>query len=211
MGSAVQTGRKLIRSRRFLRSNGGRAVGEDDLDLNGSRAVTDLFYSKDVLVPIAVALIGLVGTLTGLCVGYRKWLADKRIAASKTLTAGRQKAYEELWEKVERLNVEARIEEIPQEDYSKRIAEINAFMLRSSVFIDDSDRHLVNAYIQAAHRFHEVVRSGEVDADINLGDTAIIPEHVLQQCNALRETQKRALALRETLLKKTRSVLSEAA
>jgi hypothetical protein len=34
---------------------------------------------------------------------------------------------------------------------------------------------------------------------------------VLQQCKALRESQKSALALRETLLKKIRSVLSEAA
>jgi hypothetical protein len=94
---------------------------------------------------------------------------------------------------------------------SKRIAEINAFMLRSSLYIDDPDRQLVNSYIQAAHRFHEVVRSGEIDADINLGDTAIIPEEVLQQCKALRESQKSALALRETLLNKIRSVLSKAA
>ncbi len=63
-------------------------------------------------------------------------------------------------------------------------------MLRSSLYIDDPDRQLVNSYIQAAHRFHEVVRSGEVDADINLGDTAIIPEAVLQQCKASRESQK---------------------
>jgi hypothetical protein len=170
-----------------------------------------VFLNKEYVVPIAVALIGLVGTIAGLWVGYRRWLEDKRVAASKGFYAGRQEAYQQLWEKVERLNVDARIEAIPQEDYSKRIAEINAFMLRSSVYIDDPDRQLVNSYIQAAHRFHEVVRSGEIDADINLGDTAIIPEEVLQQCKALRDSQKSALAVRETLLKKIRSVLAEAA
>ena len=141
----------------------------------------------------------------------KSFLEDKRVAASKGFYASRQEAYQQLWEKVERLNVDARIEAIPEEDYFKRNAEINAFMLRSSVYIDDPDRRLVNSYIQAAHRFHEVIRSGEIDADINLGDTAIIPEAVLQQCKALRESQKSALALRETLLKKIRSVLSEAA
>jgi hypothetical protein len=167
--------------------------------------------NKEYVVPIAVALIGLIGTIAGLWVGYRRWLADKRVAASKGFYAGRQTAYQQLWEQVERLNVEARIEQIPQEDYSKRIAEINAFMLKASLFIDDPDRQLVNSYIQAAHRFHEVVRSGEIDAEINLGDTAIIPEAVLQQCTALRESQKSALALRASLLKKIRSVLAEAA
>ena len=167
--------------------------------------------NKEYVVPIAVALIGLVGTIAGLWVGYRRWLEDKRVAASKGFYAGRQEAYQQLWDRVEGLNVDARIEALPTEDYSKRIAEINAFMLRSSLYIDDPDRQLVNSYIQAAHRFHEVVRSGEVDADINLGDTAIIPEAVLQQCKALRESQKSALTLRETLLKKIRSVLSKAA
>jgi hypothetical protein len=173
--------------------------------------IESVLRNKEYVVPLAVALIGLLGTIVGLWVGYRLWLEDKRVAASKGFYAGRQTAYQQLWEQVERLNVEARIEQIPQEDYSKRIAEINAFMLKSSLFIDDPDRQLVNAYIQAAHRFHEVVRSGEIDAEINLGDTAIIPEAVLQQCAALRESQKSALALRATLLTKIRSVLAKAA
>jgi hypothetical protein len=167
---------------------------------------------KEFVVPISVALIALAGTIAGLWVGYRRWLEDKRAAEAKGFRAGRQEAYQELWEKVERLNVEARIEQIPQQDYSKRITEINAFMLTSSVYIDDSDRRAVNSYIQAAHRFHEVVRSCEIEgANVEIGDTAIIPNEVLQQSKALLESQKSALALRETLLQRVRSVVSGAA
>jgi hypothetical protein len=167
---------------------------------------------KEYVVPVVVALIGLGGTIAGLWVGYRKWLEDKRVAAAKGFHAGRQGAYQRLWEKVEGLNVEARIDLIPQADYSKRIAEINAFMLTSSVYIDDSDRKVVNSYIQAAHRFHEVVRSCEIEgAQIDLGDTANIPDEVLQQSKALLESQKSALGLREALLYKIRSVVQEAA
>jgi hypothetical protein len=167
---------------------------------------------KEYLAPILVALIALAGTIAGLWVGYRRWLEDKRVAAATGFHAGRQAAYRQLWEKVERLNVDARIEQIPQQDYSKRIAEINAFMLTSSVYIDDSDRKAVNSYIQAAHRFHEVIRSCEIEgANVELGDTAIIPNEVLQQSKALLESQKSALGLRETLLQRVRSVVSGAA
>jgi hypothetical protein len=167
---------------------------------------------KEFVVPILVALIGLAGTIAGLWIGYRKWLEDKRVAATKDFHASRQKAYQQLWETVERLNVDARIEQIPQSDYSKRITDINAFMLTTSVYIDDADRNLVNSYTRAAHRFHEVVRSCEIaGADVDLGDTANIPYEVLQQSRALFESQRSALALRETLLQKVRSVASAAA
>ncbi len=70
--------------------------------------------NKEYVVPIAVALIGLVGTIAGLWVGYRRWLEDKRVAASKGFYAGRQEAYQQLWDKVEGLNVDARIERCPR-------------------------------------------------------------------------------------------------
>ena len=55
--------------------------------------------NKEFVVPIVVALIGLVGTIAGLWVGYRRWLADKRVAASKGFYAGRQNGYQQLWER----------------------------------------------------------------------------------------------------------------
>jgi hypothetical protein len=167
---------------------------------------------KDYVVPILVALIGLAGTLAGVWIGYRKWAEDKRAAASKGFRLGRQGAYQQLWAKVEQLNVDARIEQIPQQDYAKRIAEINAFMLTSSVYLDDADRNVVNSYIRAARRFHEVVRACEIEgANVELGDTANIPPEVLEQSRALWESQKSALALREALLQKVCSVVSGAA
>ena len=60
---------------------------------------------KEYVIPIVVALISLGGTIAGLWVGYRKWREDKRAAAAKGFHLGRQGAYQELWQKVERLNV----------------------------------------------------------------------------------------------------------
>src|SRR6476660_4949182 len=95
--------------------------------------------------------------------------------------------------------------------FSKRIADVNAFMMTSNVHIDDADRKLVNSYIRAARAFHEAVRSsGHAAAMTALGDTAEIPQEVLQQSRAVYEAQKEALELRNSLLGKVRSIVSGA-
>jgi hypothetical protein len=114
-----------------------------------------------------------------------------------------------MWERVERLNVVGRIEEMPDEEFSRRIAEINAFLLTSSIYIDDGDRKLVNSYARAARAFHKAVRSsGDAGAKIALGDTGEIPDEVVQRLKVIADTQREALALRASLLDKVRAAVS---
>jgi hypothetical protein len=134
---------------------------------------------------------------------------DVRAGLSKAFRKDRQKIYKEMWERVERLNVEGRIEEIPDNEFSRRIAEINAFLLTSNVYIDDADRILVGSYARAARAFHEAVRSsGDEGAKLALGDTDYIPAEVIQRVRAIAKAQKEALALRASLLDKVRAVVS---
>src|SRR5262245_25632124 len=161
------------------------------------------------IVPIVVALLGLCGTIAGLVFAYRKWAQERRAEQSRSFREDRQKAYKEMWERVERLNVEGRIEEISNEEVSRRIADLNAFMMTSNVYIDDSERALVNAYTHAVRACREAVRSsGPAAGEVALGRTTDIPPEVLQQSQAILETQKEALGLRDSLLTKVRSVVS---
>ena len=134
----------------------------------------------------------------------------KRLAEeSMTFKEDRQTKYKEMWERVERLNVEGRLQEILAEEFSRRIAEINAFLLISNVYIDDADRKLVNSYARAARAFHEAVRSsGDAAAKLALGDTAEISDEVIRKANAIGEAQAVALAFRAALLDKVRAVVS---
>ena len=160
-------------------------------------------------VPIIVALLGLAGTIAGLILGYRKWVQERHTEHSKAFRADRQGAYKQLWERAEQLNVDGRIAEIPDEEFSRRVAEINAFMLTSNVYLDDSDRGLVNSYIRAARAFHEAVRSSDdAGAEVALGETQDIPQGALQRSQAISETQQKALELRASLLQKVRSVVA---
>jgi hypothetical protein len=43
------------------------------------------------------------------------------------------------------VNVEGRIQEIQDEEFSRGITEINAFLLTSNFYLDDADRTLVKA------------------------------------------------------------------
>ena len=133
----------------------------------------------------------------------------RRAGPSKAFREERQRAYKEMWERVERLSVDGRLQEISDEEFSRRIAEINAFLLTSNVYIDDADRTLVNSYARAARAFHAAVRSsGDAEANVALGDTAEIPDDVIQRARAIGDAQQEALTLRASLLNKVRDVVS---
>ncbi len=167
---------------------------------------------QESIVPIIVALIALGGTVAGLVVGYRKWSEERGAERAKAFQTHRQGVYQELWQRVEQLNVDGRLMEIPQEEFSRRTAEINAFMMTSNVYIDDADRSLVNAYLQAARAFHQASRASDDEAVKRaLGDTQEIPEEALRQAEGLAEAHKKALELRESVLQKARAVVSGAA
>jgi hypothetical protein len=134
--------------------------------------------------------------------------AKKWAGPSKAFAEDRQRIYKEMWERVERLNVEGRLHEILEQEFSRRIAEINVFLLTSNVYIDDADRKLVNSYARAARAFHEAVRCSGEAAKLALGETADISEEVIQRASAIGETQAAALAFRASLLEKVRAVVS---
>ncbi|MFQ5677417.1 MAG: hypothetical protein ACE5G1_16130 [bacterium] len=98
---------------------------------------------------------------------------------------------------------------VSKSDFSKKIQALNAFMLKSGIYIDDPDRALVNDYLKAVYHFQKVVReSGSEDAEIPLGETQSIPTSVTDAIKAIEEAQKETATLRDELLKKTRQVLS---
>jgi len=164
----------------------------------------------EYIVPILVAVIGLSGTMIGLYVGYRKWNLEKQLERSTPYRTERQKAYKELWDRVEQLNVDGRLQPIPMDVFSDRLTELNANILRSGLYIDDTDQTLINEYVRAAREFHTAVRESEnIDAQLALGDTAQIPQHIVAAEHRIRETSKQALALREKVVTRIRSVLME--
>lgn len=167
---------------------------------------------KEYVLPIVVALLGLCGTAAGIAFAYRRWLQERRAERSKAYREDRQKAYKELWQRAEQLSVDGRVAELSDEEFSRRIAEVNTFMMTANVYVDDADRGLVNDYVRAARAFHAALRAlGDAATQRALGDTGLIPEDTLRKSEPLYAAHKDALTLRDALLAKVRAVVSGSA
>lgn len=164
---------------------------------------------RESLVPILTTVIALIGTLVGIFVGYRKWKRDRESERFAGFEKDRQSAYKKLWENVEEVNVQVRIDEVSRSDFSRKVQALNAFMLKSGIYIDDEDRALVNEYLKAVYNFQKVVReSGSKEAQIPLEETQPIPPSVSKDLKTIEVAQNKAVILRDELIKKIRHVLT---
>ncbi|MEC3919410.1 hypothetical protein [Nocardia sp. CDC160] len=102
---------------------------------------------------IAVAIIGpamaLVGVLAGLWVGEHRWRREQARLDSAKFKGLQQDAYLELWGVVEevQLKMRAALEELGPETFSGLLTDVNSFVIRHGVYIEDSDRQLVLEYL----------------------------------------------------------------
>jgi hypothetical protein len=120
--------------------------------------------------------------------------AKRQAEQSTAFGEDRRKAYKEMWERVERLSVEGAIQEIPETEFSRRIAEINAFLSTWNVYIDDADLTLVNSYARAARAFHVAVRDfGDPKERLAAGYTIAFEQ--VQEMKSVAETQEEALKI----------------
>ena len=160
-------------------------------------------------IPIIVAIIAFVGTIVGIFIGYRKWRGDRDSSRYGQFEVDKQQAYKGLWNRIEQYNIKVRVEEVTSEQFSDHLRELNSFMLRHGIYLDDDDRALANKYAEAVFDFQKTVRNSEVeDARIPLGSTQDIPDSAIQGAKEIGEAQNVALKLRSEIRDKIRSVLS---
>lgn len=154
-------------------------------------------------------MIVLAGTILGIYIGYRKWSRDRDLARFGQFEIDKQQAYKELWAQVEKINITVRIEEVNSEQFSAHLQDLNSFMLKHGIYLDDDDRILANKYVEAVFNFQNTVRSSDSgEASIPLGATQDIPDDVIQGANEIADSQNLAIKLRSEVREKIRSVLS---
>src|SRR5262245_37978607 len=98
---------------------------------------------------MAVALIGLVGTLLVAYIGYRQWRQSRRDATQEDFVKARRQVYERLWRMVEKIHVELRRNSTELSHLAERIAEVNSYVLENEPYLADGDHQLVNQYLGA--------------------------------------------------------------
>ncbi len=92
------------------------------------------------------AAIGAVATVLVGLLGYRQWKRTKR---SGSFIQDREAAYKSIWEALEEVHIYVRGQRYQQDEFDRLVREANTRLIRHALHIDESDRMLAAAYMDA--------------------------------------------------------------
>ena len=125
-------------------------------------------------------VLGVLGTGLGLWLGHRRWAIERHDERGKALRVGRQEAYAALWDVVQKTHVTARTttEELTRENFTLMLQEVNTFILRNGIYIEDDDYKLVNRYLWNVYEFVRIARTDPLTSDDVLSTARVPREHI---------------------------------
>lgn len=124
--------------------------------------------------------LALLGTGFGLWLGHRRWSIERHDERGKALRQGRQDAYAALWDVVQKTHATARTttEELTRDNFTLVLQEVNTFILRNGIYIDDDDYDLVNRYLWEVYEFVRIARSDPLTSEDVATTARLPPEHI---------------------------------
>ncbi|MBZ0290569.1 MAG: hypothetical protein K8I30_23295 [Anaerolineae bacterium] len=161
--------------------------------------------SDSTIQAIVPALIALLGTLLTIAVGVWQWRRQNQAQRADPFKADKQAAYKALWDKLEDAHVKIRVENTDTADYKKVVQDINGFMLKQALYLDEADRILANTYLKNLQAFSDFVQSSANESlKETWADTGAFPP---EMTNAVRAYQQMEAA-RNQILERCRKVLN---
>ena len=166
---------------------------------------------NDLLKAALPATIALLGTVLTLSVAYGQWKRNRHDAAGLPLLEKKRAAYQALWENLEDAHVKLRtsIDVTKEEEFHTLLREINSFLIRNALFIEQDDCRVAQEYVAALGTVASIVKTcGNKEAEVAWQITAEIPDDVAGQVEALREATDQVARIREQLRVRCRAVLT---
>jgi hypothetical protein len=161
--------------------------------------------SDSTVQAIIPALIALLGTLLTIAVGIWQWRKQTQSQHTNPFNADKQAAYKALWENLEAAHVKVRVENTNAADYKKIVQDINSFILKQSLYLDEADRTLANTYLNKLHEFSNFVQSSANESlKETWADTGAFPPEMTGAVRAYQEME----AARNQILERCRKVLN---
>lgn len=157
---------------------------------------------NDVLKVLIPATIALLGTILTIVIGYRQWKRQQ----DAPFVSAKQSAYKGLFEKLEEAHIKLRTEEVDLNKFRDLVRDVNSYILRNSLYLDERDRTLSNTYLDALYRFKEIVmESGDEDTEQAMTDTRAIPTKVSNIARELRDLAFDIEVTRQIIVKRCRA------
>lgn len=117
--------------------------------------------SESTLQAVIPALIALVGTLLTVLVGLWQWRKQSSLQHSSQFVSDQQAAYKALWEKLEDAHIKLRVDNSSTANYKSFVQDVNSFILKQSLYLEQEDQTLANNYLQQLQDFAQYVQSSD--------------------------------------------------
>lgn len=150
-------------------------------------------------------IIALTGTLLVALLGFYQWKKQYSNPNRAANAAGRREAYENLWRKLEEINLDLREQRDGNPGLFERLTEINKFFLAHSLYFEDRDQALINDYIAAMHILRENIYTAGSEEAVSAFRATMNPSFSIVE-EEIKEALQRVQELRAKLKKKVQQV-----
>jgi hypothetical protein len=155
------------------------------------------------------ALIALVGTLVAIFIGYRQWKSQRDQTRSQKFQEGRELAYKQLWEKLEEVHLKVRSDSVGKRDFDELVQEVNAYLLKNSLYVAKADRKLATEYLDAVWKLSQLVaKSKDKRIQSEWAKTGPLPADALDEYRELQTAWKIAEESRDKAVARFQNVLA---
>lgn len=135
---------------------------------------------------------------------------EKETPGRQRFAADHRAAYKELWTRLQEVHIKLRTEEVDLETFRHLLREVNSFLLRQSLLIEEEDRTLAARYLQALYQFKEALfDTGDESAKDAWADTAPVPKETISMARQLRQLDAEVKRQHDLLAAKCLQVISE--
>ena len=161
--------------------------------------------TEQILLVSIPALIALVGTIVTVIIQQRNRKSDQ----TQGFVTDRQNVYKQLWEMLEDAHVKLRTtQDMDGGQFKALLSDVNGFILKSSLYLEDGDQALANRYIKAIRRMRDLIAETDneelQDAMEITGAIPVEPETM----QALRQSVTEVDSLRNELLERFRKFIT---
>lgn len=120
---------------------------------------------SNFLSKVLPAVIGAVGALLVALLGFYQWRKQQERSRRTDFDTARRKAYENLWGKLEEVNLRLRDQRAKNSTLHAQLKDANTFFLQNSLYLEDDEQESINKYISALHHLRSLVYTSS-DEDI---------------------------------------------
>ncbi|HDN79167.1 MAG TPA: hypothetical protein ENG33_01720 [Chloroflexi bacterium] len=159
----------------------------------------------EVAIPAAIAL---VGTIITVAIGYYQWRRKQDLASYGAFQSEKRAIYKELWRMLENVHIKLRVDTVSWDEFHVLLREVNSYILKHSLYLDEQDRILANRYLDSLWELKRLItRSGDEEAERDWCATRTIPPEVIERVQEIGYVQDEVSQIRKELIKRFRKAI----